>query len=126
LLERRETAVLEAHRRSVHASPQEASAYLQDMLTQRLTAFICNVKDGKTVARWAQGSVSEIRPQSEQRLRAAYEIATLLLQFDSPQTVRAWFMGLNPQLDDISPATALHDGRFAEALAAARAFVAGG
>lgn len=39
---------------------------------------------------------------------------------------RAWFIGLNPQLDDVSPAEAIHDGRLKEAKAAARAFVAGG
>jgi hypothetical protein len=84
------------------------------------------VKDGKTVARWAQGTVTDLRQEAEQRLRAAYEIASLLAQFESPQTIRAWFMGLNPHLDDVSPAAALREGRLAEALAAARAFVAGG
>jgi hypothetical protein len=116
----------QAHRRSVRASLNEVAAYLQEILTQRLTAYVCNVKDAKTVSRWAQGSVVGIRPESEERLRTAYEIVALLVQFDSPQTVRAWFMGLNPQLDDISPATALREGRLSDALGAARAFVAGG
>jgi hypothetical protein len=126
LLERVETAIIEAHKRSVRVTRKDAAAYLQETLTQRLTAYICNVKDGKTVARWAQDAVADIRPESEQRLRTAYEIVSLLLQFDSPQTVRAWFMGLNPQLDDVSPATTLREGRLGDALSAARAFVAGG
>jgi hypothetical protein len=49
----------------------------------------------------------------------------LLLSQDSPRTVRAWFIGLNPQLGDVSPAEAIHDGQLKEALAAARAFMAG-
>ncbi|TCW18822.1 hypothetical protein EDD19_1484 [Dietzia cinnamea] len=35
-------------------------------------------------------------------------------------------MGMNPQLDDVSPAEALADGQHREVMAAARAFVAGG
>ena len=34
--------------------------------------------------------------------RTAYEVAQLLVQFDSPRIVKAWFIGLNPQLDDVS------------------------
>ncbi len=79
-----------------------------------------------TVTRWVSGEVTGVRQESEQRLRTAYEIAQLLIQFDSPRIVRAWFIGLNPQLDDVSPAEAIHEGRLKEAKAAARAFVAGG
>lgn len=45
---------------------------------------------------------------------------------DADPTIRAWFMGMNPQLDDVSPAEALAEDRFREVLAAARAFLAGG
>jgi hypothetical protein len=92
-----------------------------------LTAYIAGVGDGKTVSRWANGEVTEIRDYTtEQRLRRAYEIVQLLMNYDSPQTVKAWFIGLNPQLGDVSPAEALHEGRLKEALAAARAFTVGG
>ncbi len=43
-----------------------------------------------------------------------------------PHTVRAWFLGLNPQLDDHSPAQSIRDGDFRDVLVAARAFLAGG
>ena len=84
------------------------------------------VKDGKTVTRWATGETLDIRYESEQRLRAAYECMRLLLQFDAPETVRAWFVGLNPQLDDVSPIEALRAGQLRDVVLAARAFVAGG
>ena len=48
------------------------------------------------------------------------------MQFDSPRIVKASFIGLNPQLDDVSPAETIRGGRLKEAKAAARAFVAGG
>jgi hypothetical protein len=117
----------QAYRQSLDASVREVSARLQELLTRRLTAYIAGVDAGKTVARWANGEISEIRdPDVEQRLRTAYQIALLLLSQDAPQTVRAWFIGLNPQLGDVSPAEAIHDGQLKEALAAARAFMAGG
>ena len=122
-----EAVVLEqAHRQSVNASVSEVASFLQDLLSRRLVAYVAGVKDGKTATRWASGEVTGVRQESEQRLRTAYEIAQLLIRFDSPRIVRAWFIGLNPQLDDVSPAEAIHEGRLKEAKAAARAFVAGG
>lgn len=116
----------QARKLALRVSIGEAARSLQELLSRRLTAYIAGVKDGKTVTRWVNGEVTVAREDNELRLRTAYEIAQLLLQFDSPQTVRAWFIGLNPQLDDRSPAQALHEGQLKEALSAARAFVAGG
>lgn len=117
----------QVHRQSVSAPVSEVASHLQDLLSRRLTAVIAGVKEGKTVSRWANGEINEIRdPFTEQRLRTAYEISLLLLEHDSPQTVRAWFIGLNPQLDDVSPAEAIREGRLKDALAAARTFVFAG
>ena len=65
------------------------------------------------------------------RLRAAFQIAELLIQSESPQTVRAWFMGMNPQLDDRSPALVLaaegnDQVQVRDVLHAARAFLVEG
>lgn len=103
------------------------AGFLQDLLTRRLTAYITGVKDAKTVTRWAGGEITEIRSiEVEQRLRGTYEIAQLLLQAESAQTTRAWFIGMNPQLEDISPAEVIRRGDINEALAASRAFLIGG
>lgn len=115
-----------AHRQSVHASVAEVAGYLQDLLSRRLVAYIAGVKDAKTVTRWASGEVENVRHENERRLRTAYEIAQLLVRVDSPRVVKAWFIGLNPQLGDVSPAEAIHDGELKSAMSAARAFVAGG
>jgi len=115
------------HRQATAAPVSEIAGVLQEVLSRRLTAYIAGVSGGKTVSRWANGEVAEIRDHTtEQRLRRAYEIVQLLMNYDSPQTVKAWFIGLNPQLGDVSPAEALHEGRLKEALAAARAFTVGG
>ena len=115
------------HRQAVSAPVSEIAGLLQHLLSRRLTAYVAGVSDGKTVSRWANGEVAEIRDHTmEQRLRTTYEIAQLLMGYDSAQTVKAWFIGLNPQLGDVSPAEAIRDGRLREALAAARAFTVGG
>ena len=115
------------HQQAITAPVSEIAKSLQELLSRRLTAFIAGVGDGKTVSRWASGEVAQIRDHwMEQRLRTAYEIAHLLMQGDATQTVKAWFIGLNPQLGDVSPAEALRDGNLKEALSAARAFAVGG
>ena len=123
-----DTLIDQAYRASLVTPFSEIVTYLQGLLSRRLTAVIAGVKDGKTIARWATGDTAEVRgPEKEQRLRTAYQIAYMLLQSsDSPQTVKAWFMGLNPQLGDTSPTEAIREDRLQDALAAARAFVAGG
>ena len=118
--------VEQAHREAVGASTSDVADFLQDLLGRRLVAYVAGGKDAKTVSRWAKGEVGEARWESERRLRAAYEIAQLLVRFDSSRVVKAWFIGLNPQLDDESPAEAIREGRLKEAMNAARAFVAGG
>lgn len=122
-----DTALVQAHRNASSASIQEVSRLLQEVLSRRLTAYIAGVRDAKTVTRWATGEVSEIRDyEIERRLRTAYEITQLLLAVESPQTVRAWFIGLNPEIDDTSPAEAINEGRQRDALLAARAFMVNG
>lgn len=117
----------QAHRRATLAPVAEVAELLQELLSRRLTAYIAGVGDGKTVTLWASGEVTEIRDyETEQRLRTAYEIAQLLLASDAARTVKAWFIGLNPQLGDVSHSEALREGRLKESLAAARAFAAGG
>jgi len=94
---------------------------LQDVLGQRLVAVIAGVNDAKAVGKWARGERSP-HPDAERRLRDAFQISQLLLQKESAETVRAWFLGMNPDLDDQAPALALAEHPH-EALQAARAFL---
>lgn len=116
----------QVHSQATRTPISEVADGLQRVLTGRLVAYVAGVKDAKTVARWASGEIREVRLDSERRLRTAYEIMALLLRFDGPGTVRAWFIGMNPHLGDDSPADAIHEGRFQEALGAAKSFVAYG
>jgi hypothetical protein len=117
--------IARAHEQSVSFSTADTARFLQDVLGQRLTAHIAKVNDPKTVAAWAAGRNTP-RAEAEERLRLALQIVHLLQGDESLHVVRAWFVGLNPQLNDEAPATAIREGHFKEALTAARAFIAGG
>ena len=60
----------------------------------------------------------------------AYRAARMINVRDSTQVVQAWFQGLNPFVDDVSPARLLRDGDIdadgPRVIAAARQFAAAG
>jgi len=113
-----------AHSRSVQISVEDITVQLLRILGKHLLALIVG-RDSRSVARWAAG---ENHPGhvEERKLRNAFQIFELLASVESDHTVRAWFMGMNPQLNDDSPAEALAAERFQDVAAAARAFIAGG
>ena len=89
-------------------SVAEISSFLHDALGPRLTALSVGVSDSREIVSWASG---ELQPDADiaQRLRNVYAIVRLLLQVETPQAVRAWFLGMNPELDDRAPALMLVD-----------------
>ncbi len=117
--------ISQAHRASVLTPVDKIAKELQELLSRQLTAYIAGVKDGKSVARWATGVITDVRVDSERQLRTAYECAYLLASLGSASFARAWFITQSPDLDDVSPAEALHQGKLKEVRLAARAFVGG-
>lgn len=113
-----------AHRASVEISQTDLVAALTTKLGPKLTAFIAD-RDPSTISRWKSGE-SAAGEDALVPLRVAYQVIRLLENAEADPTIRAWFMGTNPQFDDLSPAEALVEGRNRETLAAARAFLAGG
>jgi hypothetical protein len=100
---------------------------LRDRLGARLVAYLGLVKKTRVVRQWADAADPR-KPSAlvENRLRAAYQIAGTLREADSAAVIQAWFQGMNPLLDDYSPAKVLREGDPEESgprvLAAARAF----
>jgi len=94
---------LRAVQAETSANGAEQAAYLQDLFGPRLTAFMVGVGDPSEVDRWARG---ETRPDPgvERRLADAFDVAHRLRRVESAQAVRAWFVGMNPDLDDRAPA----------------------
>lgn len=121
---------LDAFERSVRLPMPQLVSELRDLLGAKLVAYLGGVRETRAVRQWADGERGVQDPVDEQRLRLAHQVAALIAQRDSPGVVQAWFQGLNPHLDDTSPARRLRDGDLDDAgpkvLTAARAFAATG
>ena len=114
-----------AKRRPHEYTVGQIAGFLIENLGPKLTAFMVS-KDQQTVARWAKGTQRPPQDDVERRLRAAFQVFQMLSENDTRHVIRAWFLGMNPQLDDLSPAEAIANGELREVMAAARAFAAGG
>jgi len=102
---------------------------LRRVLGARLSAYIGGVKETRAVHEWAEGG-RQPSETTQRRLRTALQVAKMIERVDGPEVAQAWFQGLNPQLDDRSPARLLREGDLDEVgplvIAAARAFLVGG
>lgn len=123
-------AGLRAHAQAVRLSTPVLVKELRDLLGAKLVAYLGGVRETRAVRQWADGARRVQDPTDERRLRLAYQAATLIAERDSREVVQAWFQGLNPQLEDRSPARLLREGDLDEVgpavLTAARAFAANG
>ena len=121
---------LRAHEHAMRSTLEATVKELADLLTPRLVAYIGGVRETRAVHQWAEGTREIKSPEVEDRLRFALQVAVLLAEHDSPRVVQAWFQGLNPHLEDRSPARLLREGDLVEVgpavLGAARAFLIGG
>jgi hypothetical protein len=79
----------------------------------------------RTVTRWITGAETP-SVHDKDLLRVVFQIVQKISEVDSDEVVRAWFMGMNPLLDDESPIEVLRDGRVGDAMAAARVFADAG
>ena len=84
-------------------------AYVEDVLGPKLTAFLTG--DSQDAA---------------QPIASAYRIVRLLTEHETHAVIRAWFIGMNPNLDDSSPAETIAAGNYREAWAAAQTYTVGG
>jgi len=119
---------LEAHRQAITAAFPEVVRSLVAIVGRKQTAYIASIKDARAVDRWMENAAPQ--KDVEQRVRLAYHVAAMLRSTDSEGVVQAWFVGLNPELDDDVPIKLLREGSLEvdgkRVLNAARAFVAGG
>ncbi len=120
---------LSAHDHATRVGLDVAVKELAEILGFKLVAYICSVSETRAVREWAEGARLPRSPL-EGKLRLALQVASLIAKHDHPRVAHSWFQGLNPQLDDRSPARLLREGDLDEVgpliLSAARAFVSGG
>jgi hypothetical protein len=116
----RKTLQPSGHLNAVKLDIREITAALQADLGQGLVSVIVG-KEPRTVSRWLTGTKP---PQAtELLLRNTYQILQVIESVEAAATARAWFMGMNPNLDDNSPAEALAEGQSKAVMAAARNYV---
>lgn len=124
--------VFDAYARAVSLQGiREVVSEARDILGPKILAYIGHATHTRTVRAWISGS--EVPdPEIEQRLRVACYAAVLLREREGNATIQSFFVGMNPQLYDKSPAALLRDGTLgpdgdvADAAAAARHFAAFG
>lgn len=112
---------IETTRLDVH----EVSRRLVGHLGATLVAALAGVRDRKLPYRWALADGPTPRDEAAVRLFAAQRVWKLLSNAESDAIARAWFIGANPRLGEVQPVIALREGRFAEVMAAATAFLDG-
>lgn len=113
-----------AHKASVELASTAIAARLQQVLGRDVVAIITG-KTPRQISRWVSGEAKP--PVAQQRLlRDTFQVVQLLAEVDPDEVVRAWFIGMNPQLEDAAPAELIAVGRVRDVMAAARAFVNAG
>lgn len=118
-----------AHAQAIRADFSQVVSMLRELLGAKLVAYLGSVKETRAVSQWADGE-REPSEATRMRLRLALQVALMVAEADGAEVARAWLQGLNPQLDDRSPARLIREGDLdevgPEVLGAARNFLAGG
>ncbi len=124
------TPDLTTYREAITMTTPALVSELAALLGLQLVAYLGNVKEVRAVRQWADGSRGVSSTQDVERMRLAFRAARLIMSRDSKEVAQAWFQGLNPLLEDVSPARLLREGDLAvegpRVLAAARQFAAVG
>src|SRR5436190_5174717 len=90
------------HSGSVHSDVASLVADLEQVLGKPVIILIAELDDARTIDAWKHGRRCP-PPIMEARLRQAAQIVDVLREADSAETVRLWFTGMNPDLDDQPP-----------------------
>lgn len=89
---------LAAYRQSLKLPFSKVVSEVVSIIGKKLTAYVGNAKDTRAVDRWMAGG--EPYRDAEQRVRFAYHVVMTLREYDSPEVVQAWLMGVSPELGD--------------------------
>lgn len=111
------------HERASRVEARELVRSLVADLGAALTARLAGADDETLVCAWGEGRRS-FEAAHEHRLRAAYEVVQTLRGWEATDTIRAWFVGANPELRDMAPARVLATDP-QSVLDAAYSFIAG-
>jgi hypothetical protein len=99
-------AEFEAREFAVSTPTGEMVGWLRQVLGPRLVAFIGGVSETRATRQWAEGTRS-VSAEVERRLRDTAQVTHLIASTFDAHTAQAWMQGLDPMLDDRSPAWTL-------------------
>lgn len=88
---------------------QRLAHTIRELLGVRLVAVIAGVTETREVHQWAEGT-RPVPADVQGRLRIAHEAVRLIIEVESVGVAQAWMQGLNPILNDRSPAMVLREG----------------
>jgi hypothetical protein len=119
------TATLSDHDSHNHAMEMpiaDVVRELVDLLGLTIVAVVGGVSETRAVQQWISGR----KPQRQNVLRFALQLATMIAAEGDGEMARAWFECSNPHLDDSSPALLLRNASMVDVqgplMAAARSF----
>jgi hypothetical protein len=92
----------QAHRSSVAPVTTIVGSLIR-LVGAPLTAYLSSVTETRAVRQWETGERSP-HPTTQTKLQLALQIAQFLKEEGEGGVIGAWFVGLNPTLDDQSPA----------------------
>lgn len=102
---------------------------LREILGVKLVAYLSGAGGTRTVNGWVN-CVDFPSAEVMERLHLAHQVAQLIRDTETAEIAQVWFTGMNPGLDDRSPAELIRDSGLAvvrpEVIAAANAFISGG
>lgn len=91
---------------------------LYDVLGVKLTAYMLGIPVAASLTNPSPAAQREVSA----RISSLNDLLDLLIDIDSPETIRAWFVGMNPMLDDDAPAERFANNEISAVFTAARSF----
>lgn len=102
---------------------QELAQRLNAALGPALVAALAGARDSGAPRAWEKRGGAAPQAEQTRRLSFAYGVWQQLAKAESEGITRAWFIGGNPFLGEVTPLTAIREDRFDEVRAAAQARV---
>lgn len=117
------TSVSTAHAETARLDIHELVRQLNSHLGPTLVAVAAGVKDRKLPNKWAKADGPQPGAERYARLLYTHRTWSLVSAAEGDHVARAWFIGANPLLDEITPIEAIRNDLRREVSAAASAFI---
>lgn len=98
---------LAAHRETLRLPAAVIIKRLVELVGRKLTAYIGGARDVHVIDEWLAGGLPD--DDTDQRLRVAFQLISMLSEHEDTKVVKAWLIGLNPELGDHSPLRLLRE-----------------